>query len=68
MLRKFNLHAGILAEYVIKKFKRGYNNENWLPLKDLFVNQKLELEQDLDSYKILFNELHLPHPQRHYSA
>ena len=39
-----------------------------LPLKDLFVNRKVEFDTDLDSLKILFTELNLPHPQNHITA
>jgi len=39
-----------------------------LPLKDLFVNRKVEFDTDLDSLKILFTELNLPHPQNHLAT
>lgn len=32
---------------------------NLLPLKDLFINQKIEFETDLNSLKLLFNEIRI---------
>jgi len=46
---------------------RRVKNEE-LPLKDLFVNRKVEFETDLDSLKILFAELNLPTHQTYNSA
>jgi len=37
-----------------------------LPLKDLFINRKLEFDCDLESLKILFSELNIQNNQYNF--
>lgn len=48
---------------VLNKAKLGILDANWLPLKDLFCNHKLEFDLSLNDLKVAFEELGLKQPK-----
>lgn len=63
------LNLKLKNEKVIPTLQNGFEvvalrakNQDWLPLKDLFINRELEFGQSSDELKILFATLNLPTP------